>query len=120
MITKILKLLKFLPYYLEVFAKKLGGRGIMNPNNNGEFKVLEKIVKNSESNEVCFFDGGANYGDHSIIFLSFCELYKKQPLYNEVNTWLKKKNFKYVKKFNTSFDNNNKIIQADFFFKKLS
>ena len=80
MITKILKLLKFLPYYLEVFAKKLGGRGIMSPNNNGEFKFLEEIVKSSESNEVCFFDGGANYGDHSMKFLSLCKLYKKQPI----------------------------------------
>ena len=61
-----------------------------------------------------------NCFDFIYIECSFVELYKKQPLYNEVNTWLKKKNFKYVKKFNTSFDNNNKIIQADFFFKKLS
>ena len=58
--------------------------------------------------------------DYIYIECSFVELYKKQPLYNEVNKWLKKRNFKYIKKFNTSFDKNNKIIQADFFFKKLS
>lgn len=89
MISKIKKLIEFFPYYLEVFAKKLGGRGIMNPNNNGEFKVLEEIVKNSESNEVCFFDGGANFGNHSMKFLSFCEMYEKIPLLYSVEPFPK-------------------------------
>ena len=58
-----------------------------------------------------------NCFDFIYIECSFVELYKKQPLYYEINKWLKKRNFKYVKKFNSSFDKHNKIIQADFFFK---
>ena len=57
MILKIKKLLKFFPYYLEVFAKKLSSRGIMDTHTNGEFKILEGIVKNSKDYAVCFFDG---------------------------------------------------------------
>jgi FkbM family methyltransferase len=80
MILKIKKLLTFFPYYLEVFAKKLSGRGIMDPHTNGEFKILEEIVKNSKDYAVCFFDGGANLGNHSSKFISFCKQYKKKPI----------------------------------------
>ena len=48
---------------------------------------------------------------------SFIELYKNQPLYSDIKRWLKLRNFTYVKKFNSSFDKHNNIIQADFFFK---
>jgi hypothetical protein len=81
MILKIKKLLKFFPYYLEVFAKKLSGRGIMDPHTNGEFKILEEIVKNSKDYAVCFFDGGANLGNHSSKFISFCKQYKKKTYF---------------------------------------
>ena len=81
MILKIKKLLTFFPYYLEVFAKKLSGRGIMDPHTNGKFKILEEIVKNSKYYAVCFFDGRANLGNHSSKFISFCIKYKKNQLY---------------------------------------
>ncbi|MDA7780686.1 FkbM family methyltransferase [Candidatus Pelagibacter sp.] len=55
--------------------------------------------------------------DYIYIECSFVELYKKQPLYNEIKKWLKKRKFTYVKNFNKSFDRKNNIIQADFFFK---
>ena len=77
MISKIKKLIEFFPYYLEVFAKKLSGRGIMDPEKNGEFIVLEKIIKNAKK-KVCFFDGGANLGKHTLKFLSLCETYQKE------------------------------------------
>ena len=48
MISKVKKFIEFFPYYLEVFAKKLSGRGIMDPEKNGEFLVLEKIVEKSK------------------------------------------------------------------------
>lgn len=51
---------------------------------------------------------------------SFVELYKGQPLYSEIKRWLESKNFTYVKKFNSLFEKNKKIIQADFFFKRLN
>ena len=51
---------------------------------------------------------------------SFVELYKGQPLYSEIKRWLESKNFSYVKKFNSSFDKQKNIIQADFFFKRLN
>ncbi len=56
--------------------------------------------------------------DYIYVECSFVELYKKQPLYRNINKWLKKRNFVYVKKFNSSYDFNNKIIQADCFFKR--
>lgn len=58
--------------------------------------------------------------DYLYIECSFIELYKGQPLYTEIIKWLKSKNFSYVKKFNSLFDRNKNIIQADFFFKRLN
>lgn len=61
--------LKFFDYYLEVFAKRLSGRGLMNPQNNGEFEIIKNIVKfRKEHQQITFFDGGANVGVHSLFF----------------------------------------------------
>ena len=40
---------RFLEYYIEILAKRHGGRGLMNPNTNGEFNVMENIVKKSQN-----------------------------------------------------------------------
>ena len=65
---------RFLDYYIEVFAKRLGGRGLSNPNNNGEFKIIESIVKNSKGS-FCFLDGGSNVGEHILKLDSICKDY---------------------------------------------
>ena len=72
---KFLKYLKYFNYYLEVFAKRIGGRGIMRPHRNGEYKVLEYIIKNSKS-YCCFIDGGSNVGSHILKFDYLCKKYK--------------------------------------------
>ena len=61
-----------------------------------------------------------SYFNFIYIECSFVELYKGQPLYTEIKRWLESRNFSYVKKFNSLFDKNKNIIQADFFFKKLN
>ena len=65
----MLRYLKFFDYYLEVFAKRLSGRGLMNPQNNGEFEIIKNIVKLRKGHQqITFFDGGANVGVHSLFF----------------------------------------------------
>jgi FkbM family methyltransferase len=68
------KYFRFLDYYIETFAKRLGGRGLMNPNTNGEFNVIENIVKKSKGS-LCFLDGGSNIGEHILKFDSLCRNY---------------------------------------------
>lgn len=67
--------LKYFDYYLELFAKQLSGRGLMDPNNNGEYAVLENIIINKK-NSLCFIDGGSNVGGHVIKFDLLCKKYK--------------------------------------------
>lgn len=69
------KYIKYIDYYIEVFAKRLSGRGLMNPNNNGEYKVLENIVKKSKGS-LCFIDGGSNLGEHILKVNTLCKKYK--------------------------------------------
>ncbi|MDC0873866.1 FkbM family methyltransferase [Gammaproteobacteria bacterium] len=66
---------KYFDYYLEVLAKRIGGRGLTNPRYNGEYKIIENIVKNSNGS-LCFMDGGSNIGDHIAKFDSFCKKHK--------------------------------------------
>ena len=70
----MLKYIKYLDYYIEIFAKRLGGKGLMNPINNGEYKVLENIAKNSKDS-LCFLDGGSNVGEHVLKFDYLCKKY---------------------------------------------
>jgi FkbM family methyltransferase len=66
------KYFKYLDYYIEVFGKRLSGRGLSNPNNNGEFRTMESIVKNSKGS-FCFIDGGSNVGEHILKLDSVCK-----------------------------------------------
>ena len=71
----MLKYLKFFDYYLEFFSKNLSGRGLMNPSKNGEYAVLESIVKSRKHLQLCFLDGGSNVGEHIRFFDSQCRRY---------------------------------------------
>jgi len=70
----MLRYFRFADYYIETFAKRLSGRGLMNPNTNGEFKVLENVVKKSKGS-LCFLDGGSNIGEHILKFDNLCKKY---------------------------------------------
>jgi FkbM family methyltransferase len=70
----MLRYFSFLDYYIETLAKRLGGRGLMNPSTNGEFNVIESIIKNSKGS-LCFLDGGSNIGEHILKFDSLCKKY---------------------------------------------
>ena len=95
---------KFFDYYLEVFAKRLSGRGLMNPSSNGEFNVLESIVKNSQT-PISFIDGGCNIGRHVIKFIFLCKKYgvTKYSIFAvepfPSNIKVLKKNLKEIKHF---------------------
>ena len=58
----ISKLIHYLPYYIEVLSKRLNGKGNMNPEHNGEFRVLKNALRKSSSKEFVYIDGGANIG----------------------------------------------------------
>jgi len=82
--------------------------------------LLKLDVQGYEIEALKGCEGLLNYFNYIYIECSFVKLYKDQPLYYEIKKWLQKRNFVFVKKYNISFDKNNKIIQADFFFKRLS
>lgn len=71
-----LRYITFFDYYLEIFAKNLSGRGLMNPEENGEFNVMKNIILNKKKT-ICFIDGGSNIGEHIIKFNSICKKNKK-------------------------------------------
>ena len=68
------RFIKYFDYYFEFFFKRLSGRGIGNPFDNGEYEVLKNIVK-LKKNSLCFVDGGSHIGDHIIKFDSLCKEY---------------------------------------------
>ena len=75
----------FFDYYLETFAKRLSGKNITNPINNGEYKILEELIKQSKAKlkkPFVFIDGGANVGDYSKKVDELCKKHKKKKLYN--------------------------------------
>ena len=45
---RLKKFLKYYDYYLEILAKRISGRGLMDPRTNGEYNLLESIVRNSK------------------------------------------------------------------------
>tara|TARA_B100001057_G_C22713185_1_gene896657 strand:+ start:252 stop:1070 length:819 start_codon:yes stop_codon:yes gene_type:complete len=102
-IKKIIKYINYFPYYLEIFAKRLNGRGLMNPKTNGEYKVLENLIKKKSFDQFTMIDGGSNIGDHLIKTVYFCQKYNlsNQNLFAvEVNTDLHEKlkiNLKNIK-----------------------
>jgi FkbM family methyltransferase len=58
-------------------VKRLGGRGQLNPHKNGEYKILEAVIKMS-GEQVVLFDGGANVGDYAREFKRLCERHIKK------------------------------------------
>jgi len=71
-VHKLFKYIQFFDYYLEIFAKRLSGRGLMNPIKNGEYAVLEGVLLNKKTS-VCFIDGGSNVGEHVMKFDFLCK-----------------------------------------------
>lgn len=67
-LKKIRKYLNYWEYYLEVFIKFRTGRGILDPQKNGEYKLLKNILNKKENAIV--FDIGANIGSYSKSVLS--------------------------------------------------
>ena len=68
--NKLLRWIFFPEYFVENFGKKLSGRGLDNPQKNGEFRLIDEIVKNHpQDEELCFLDVGANLGIHTKKFL---------------------------------------------------
>ena len=116
--------LKFFDYYLEVFAKRLSGRGIMDPSSNGEFNVLKSIVANNQ-NSICYIDAGCNVGNHILEFVSICKKHdvKKISIFAiecfPSTIKMLKKNLKDVKYFliTKALGKEKKII--NFFFKDI-
>ena len=56
------------------------------------------------------------YVKYILIECSFIKFYKNQPLFKEINKFLKKKNFYMVKCYNKTLDKKNKVIQADYIY----
>lgn len=56
------------------------------------------------------------YVKYILIECSFIKFYKNQPLFKEINKFLKKKNFYIFKCYNQTLDNKDKIIQADYIY----
>jgi FkbM family methyltransferase len=69
---KIIHHFKYFDYYMETFAKRLSGRSHMNPHKNGEYAVLNNLLK-KKNKKFCFFDGGSNIGNHIIYFNKICK-----------------------------------------------
>jgi FkbM family methyltransferase len=70
---KITRFFKYFDYYMETFAKRLSGRSHMNPYKNGEYAVLNNLLKKKKNKKFCFFDGGSNIGNHLIYFNKICK-----------------------------------------------
>lgn len=69
------KYFKFFPYYLEIFAKRLNGKGLMDPYKNGEYKLLKNIIRQKIDSKFIFIDGGSHVGNHMKQASYFCEKY---------------------------------------------
>ena len=72
------KKIKYFAYYLETFAKNLNGRGNMDHEKNGEFQLIDEIIKSQFNNDFIFFDGGANVGTTSVKLIQTCKVYNKK------------------------------------------
>lgn len=74
-IKQFLKYINYFSYYLERLGRQMNGMDLEEPDTNGEYKVLESIVKNSKGS-LCFIDGGSNIGNHIIRFNSLVKKYR--------------------------------------------
>ena len=71
LLNKLLRFIQYPEYYIENFAKKLSGRGNLHLHKNGEFKLIETIIKkNQNTGELNIIDIGANLGLHTKKFLA--------------------------------------------------
>lgn len=72
--------LSYLSYYLEIIVKRINGKELTNPVTNGEYAVLESIIKHHKINfsqkKFFFIDAGANLGNYTIKFSKLCEKYR--------------------------------------------
>ena len=84
-----------------------------------KYSLLKIDVQGYELNALKGCEDLLNNIQYIYIECSYEELYKKQPLFNQINRWLTKKNFYLKQKFNTLYDNKGKPVQADFFFENL-
>lgn len=78
--------LNYFSYYLEIFAKRLNGKELTNPANNGEYAVLKSIIKDYKINSnkkknLIFIDAGANIGNHTLKFFELCQKYAVKDCY---------------------------------------
>ena len=70
----MLRYLKFFNYYFEAFSKKLNGKLIDDPDKNGEYAVLDSIIKiRKNKGKFCFIDGGCNLGNHVLMVDKLCK-----------------------------------------------
>ena len=72
-----LRLLNNPAFYLGVLAFRMQGKGIQNPNRNGEYRLIESIIKNSV-NQLTIVDGGAFRGDYTLKVFQLLEKYNKK------------------------------------------
>ncbi len=56
------------------------------------------------------------YVKYILIECSFIKFYKNQPLFKEIDKFLKKKKFYIYKCYNQTMDNKDKVIQADYIY----
>ena len=100
--------MKFFDYYLEYFAKRLSGKENMIPEKNGEFYILEKIIKLCPNEKMIFFDIGSNVGNYLKKIINLSVKYKKIPQILAAEP--SKETFKLLKenfrKYNINFYNN--------------
>ena len=63
------RLINHFYYYMETFAKNKLGKGIMNPDHNGEYKLLKTIIECTKN--PCIIDVGSNVGNYTKKAISF-------------------------------------------------
>jgi FkbM family methyltransferase len=78
---KLIRYFKFFDYYLKIFAERLSGKSKGNPYHNGEYKVLENVIKRIKFDEpFILIDGGANTGDYSLKANEISKKYNKKSI----------------------------------------
>jgi len=115
---KLIRYFKFFDYYLKIFAERLSGKSKGNPYHNGEYKVLENVIKRIKFDEpFILIDGGASKGDYSLKVEEISKKYKKKSLILAVECHaptikLMKKNLKNInyQLINKSLGESNKKV----------
>ena len=63
-------------------------------------------------------DDYLNLFEYIYVECSYVTLYENQALAPDVIKWLENRNYKFINKYNLSYDDKNNLIQADLFFRK--